>query len=129
MKIMVVEDDLVSMALLKKALSKINASVITATTGLEALDLIVNEGPRIVITDWMMPELDGLELCRRIRQHHNDLYTYVVITTGKNEKSGLKAIPGSIYVHLVAIVAPAAPMKKALMAKVITFTMVTLTPI
>ncbi|MEJ2640989.1 MAG: response regulator [Desulfosarcinaceae bacterium] len=89
MKIMVVEDDLVSMALVKKALNKIKASVITATTGLEALDLLVSERPRIVITDWMMPELDGLTLCRRIRKHHSDPYTYVVITTGKNEKQDL----------------------------------------
>jgi signal transduction histidine kinase/DNA-binding response OmpR family regulator len=89
MKIMVVEDDMVSMALLKKALNKINATVVTATTGLEALELLVSEQPRIVITDWMMPELDGLELCRRIRENHSDPYKYVIITTGKNEKKDL----------------------------------------
>jgi two-component system, NtrC family, sensor kinase len=89
MKIMVVEDDKVSMALLKKALGKIKATVLTATTGLQALDLLIKEQPRIVITDWMMPELDGLELCRRIRAQYNDPYKYVVITTGKNEKQDL----------------------------------------
>jgi two-component system, NtrC family, sensor kinase len=89
MKIMVVEDDKVSMALLKKALGKLKATVLTATTGLEALDLLVNEQPRIVITDWMMPELDGLELCRRIRVEHNDPYKYVIITTGKHDKQDL----------------------------------------
>jgi two-component system, NtrC family, sensor kinase len=75
--------------LLKKALGKLKATVLTATTGLEALDLLVNEQPRIVITDWMMPELDGLELCRRIRVEHNDPYKYVIITTGKHDKQDL----------------------------------------
>ena len=91
MKIMIVEDDPVSMALLKKALTKIEASVITATTGSHAWKLFESERPRVVISDWMMPELSGLELCRRIREFPGDTYTYVIILTAKDRKEDILA--------------------------------------
>jgi hypothetical protein len=53
----------------------------------------------------------------------------MAIKTGIKERRGLKAILGSTYVHLVAMIAPAAPMKKALRAKVMIFKAVTLMPV
>jgi signal transduction histidine kinase/DNA-binding response OmpR family regulator len=89
MKILIVEDDPVSRALLEKALTKMKEEVVTASTGAEALVVFEKERPRIVISDWMMPELSGLELCRRIRSHSRDTYTYVIITTTRNAKEDI----------------------------------------
>jgi signal transduction histidine kinase/ActR/RegA family two-component response regulator len=89
MKIMIVEDDPVSMALLKKALAKMEEEVVTATTGTEAQALFQAQQPRIVISDWMMPEMNGLELCREIRSQNSNTYTYVILTTGKDKQEDL----------------------------------------
>jgi diguanylate cyclase (GGDEF)-like protein len=56
------------------------------TSAREAWDLIERCDWRLVITDWMMPELDGLELCRRIRHRHGKPYTYIIILTGRTSR-------------------------------------------
>jgi two-component system, NtrC family, sensor kinase len=89
MKILIVEDDPVSKALLVKTLTKMKEDVVTASTGAEALVIFEKERPRIIISDWMMPELSGLELCRRIRKHPGDSYTYMIITTARNAKEDI----------------------------------------
>ncbi len=89
MKIMIVEDDSVSMTLLKNALTRMEETVITASTGAEAWKRFEKEHPRIVISDWMMPELTGLELCQRIRTFPGDTYTYVIIMTAKDRKEDI----------------------------------------
>jgi signal transduction histidine kinase/response regulator of citrate/malate metabolism len=89
MKILIVEDDPVSMALLKKALAKMEEEVVTATTGTEALARFQAQQHRIVISDWMMPELNGLELCRKIRSQNSTTYTYFILTTGKDTQEDL----------------------------------------
>lgn len=86
MKILIVEDDPVSKAILVKTLTKMEEQVVTASTGKEALAVFHKERPRIIISDWMMPELSGLELCRKIRNHPGDTYAYVIITTMKNSR-------------------------------------------
>ena len=86
MKIMIVEDDPVSLALLKKALGKTAASIITAKNGAEAWDRFNQDHPRIVISDWMLPELSGIELCRKIRETQTPVYTYFIIMTAKDRK-------------------------------------------
>lgn len=89
MKILIVEDDPISKALLEKALTKMKEEVVTASTGAEALTVFEREQPRIVISDWIMPEVTGLELCRRIRKHPGGSYTYVIITTVKNSREDI----------------------------------------
>ena len=89
MKIMIVEDDPVSMALLKKALTKMEEDLISADSGAKAWELFEKERPRIVISDWVMPELSGLELCQRIRSFSDDAYTYVIIMTAKDRKEDI----------------------------------------
>jgi signal transduction histidine kinase/ActR/RegA family two-component response regulator len=77
------------MALLQKALAKLEEEVVTATTGTEALALLEAQQPRIVISDWMMPEMSGLDLCRKIRSQNSATYTYFILTTGKDKKEDL----------------------------------------
>lgn len=81
MKILIAEDDLVSRRLLEGVLHKLGYEVISTENGHEAWVTFLAENPRIVITDWMMPEMDGPELCRRIRADARFRYTYIILLT------------------------------------------------
>jgi diguanylate cyclase (GGDEF)-like protein len=86
MEILVVEDDLVSSDLLTKRLTKLGHQVTNATDGMHALELVKDHTFRLVISDWMMPEMDGLELCQRIRSHHPEPYTYFLLLTARDSR-------------------------------------------
>ena len=81
--LLVVEDDPVSRRILEKSLTKNGRKVVTAGNGREALDLLEKTFFPIVITDWMMPELDGLELCRRIREMEWPGYIFIILLTAR----------------------------------------------
>jgi len=70
-------------------------SVLMAADGQEALDLIKNRPPDILLTDWMMPVMDGLELCRQVRRLDSADYIYIILLTAKDKKdeivTGLEA--------------------------------------
>jgi two-component system chemotaxis response regulator CheY len=51
------------------------------------MDIFAKHLPSLVITDWMMPDFSGIELCENIRQHFQECYTYIIILTGMTEKS------------------------------------------
>lgn len=89
MKILIAEDDLVSRKKLEFLLQNLGYETLSAKDGKEAWDLWRAERPRMVITDWMMPEMDGLELCRKIRNSSWSEYTYVIIVTSKNDTEDL----------------------------------------
>ncbi|BBO91681.1 response regulator [Desulfosarcina ovata] len=91
MKVMLVEDDPVSLALLKKALGKSDPNVITARNGAEAWERFTSEQPRVVISDWMLPSMSGIELCRKIRAEKTKGYTYIIIMTAKDQKEDVLA--------------------------------------
>ncbi|WP_319405329.1 response regulator [uncultured Desulfosarcina sp.] len=86
MKVMIVEDDPVSLTLLEKMIQKTDAMVITASNGVTAWEAFNKERPRIVVSDWMLPELSGIELCRKIRESQTTAYTYIIIMTAKDRK-------------------------------------------
>lgn len=79
-KILVVEDELTNSLLLKKVLSKAGYSVVVAHNGLDALKHLDRERFDAVLTDWMMPQIDGIELIRRIREKIKPLPFIVMIT-------------------------------------------------
>ena len=88
MKVLIAEDDHDSRELLAWMLEKLGYQVVSATNGKEAWDAFRKGRFRIVISDVLMPEVDGLELCRRIRLHKQSKYTYIVMLTaliGKKE--------------------------------------------
>ena len=60
-----------------------------ARDGAEAMRLFLKHSPCIVITDWMMPDFSGLELCQRIRAENSRLYTYIILMTSNTEKENL----------------------------------------
>jgi phosphoserine phosphatase RsbU/P len=86
MKVLIAEDDTVSSYVLASRLRKMGHEVLAAMDGLKAWEIYQQEHPRLVITDWMMPEMDGLELCRRIRATDSHSYTYVILLTALSGK-------------------------------------------
>src|SRR5215475_11114896 len=81
MKVLIAEDDRDSRELLGWILEKLGYQVVATTDGKEAWDAFRRGRFRLVVSDVLMPEIDGLELCRRIRKHKQSKYTYVIIIT------------------------------------------------
>jgi diguanylate cyclase (GGDEF)-like protein len=86
MRILAVDDDPVSLKLLVSHLKKAGHKVFTARDGKEALAVALEQDPQMVITDWMMPEIDGLELCKRLRSTEAGRNLYILILTGRTEE-------------------------------------------
>ena len=89
MKILIAEDNLVSQNLVRKVLEKSGYEVITAQNGQEAWDLLQESNVQMVITDWMMPGMDGPTLCKKIREGDFSNYIYLILLTGKDKKEDL----------------------------------------
>lgn len=96
MKILIVEDDPISRHLLKNFLNAWGYDVLIAENGRKAWDILCKpEAPNLIISDWMMPDMDGLELCALIRAEKITGYVYFILLTSKKDKQdvveGLKA--------------------------------------
>jgi two-component system cell cycle response regulator len=86
-KILIAEDDPVSRRLLEVFLGKWGYDVVVTSDGNEAWEMLQGQDvPNLVISDWMMPQIDGLELCRRICAMERPDYTYFIILTAKGGK-------------------------------------------
>lgn len=87
MKILIAEDEPVSRRLLEASLLEWGYDVVIASDGREALDILqAAYSPSLVISDWMMPGMDGLTLCREIRRMDITGYIYVILLTAKDAK-------------------------------------------
>ncbi|MCK5686925.1 response regulator [bacterium] len=84
MKILVIDDQATSRKTLEIYAKRLGHKVITASDGQEGWDIWNSERPRIVVTDWVMPKMSGLELCSAIRKHEDEDYTYVVMVTAQD---------------------------------------------
>ena len=85
MKILAVEDDATSRAVLRQALRRLGHEAIEAADGEAAWEILQkNDTVRVVVSDWMMPCTDGLELCRRIRGRVGAEYTYFILLTSRD---------------------------------------------
>jgi len=85
MKILIAEDNRVSQLLLKDTLQKLGHEVTATGNGAEAFQALLDSDLSLVVSDWMMPEMDGLELVRRIRARQWDRYVYVIMLTTLGE--------------------------------------------
>ena len=84
MKVLIAEDEIVSRRLLESALPRWGYDVITATDGEEAWTLLQEpDAPAIMVLDWLMPRLDGVEICRRIRAHPRLSSVYIILLTSR----------------------------------------------
>lgn len=87
MKILIAEDDNTSRTMLEAVLQKFGHDVIKTCDGAEAWQVIQGpDAPRMVILDWSMPEIDGLELCRRIRTMTTDQPPFIIMLTSRDSR-------------------------------------------
>lgn len=90
MRILIAEDDTIIRRLLEVTLSRSGYEVISACDGRQALDAISRpDAPRLAVLDWMMPEIDGIDVCRRIRANPDLPYVYILMLTAKGRKEDL----------------------------------------
>jgi DNA-binding response OmpR family regulator len=92
MRILVAEDSRTTQVLLQRLLTEWGHEVIMTGDGDEAWGaLSANDPPRLAILDWLMPGMDGLEICRRVRKTDGDDPLYVIMLTAKTEKEDIVA--------------------------------------
>ncbi len=85
MRVLIAEDDRISRRLLQRHLEQWGHEVVTAEDGVQAWERFGEDEFSLVITDWMMPEMDGLDLIRRIREKQERGYVYVILLTSKKD--------------------------------------------
>ena len=81
MRVLIVDDDEIALELLSAVLVDSGYEVEVARNGREALEILRTGRHRLVVTDWEMPEMDGIQLCRKIRERHFSGYIYVILVT------------------------------------------------
>ena len=86
LKILVADDSPLYRKLVEQSLSKADYTVLLAQNGRQAIDLFAEHQPAIVITDWTMPDISGIELSQRIRRDFQQSYAYVILLTGNTDK-------------------------------------------
>lgn len=84
MKILAVEDDKVARTVMRKALTRLGHEVVLASDGEEAWAALETDSVRVIVSDWTMPRMDGLELCRRVRARTQQQYVYFILLTGND---------------------------------------------
>ena len=89
-RILIAEDDPVSRRLLELFLVKWGFEVSIATTGTEALQMLERlDAPRLAILDWMMPGMEGVQVCQKLRETADRKYVYVLLLTARTQKEDL----------------------------------------
>jgi putative two-component system response regulator len=89
MQVLIVDDDEIARELLSNALKQAGYRVRVAADGREALAILRSAPFRIVISDWIMPEMDGIELCRQIRAGDFPNYIYVILLTSRDRTADI----------------------------------------
>ena len=86
MKILIAEDDKISRLLLDTTLKKLGHDVIATENGRDAWGVFQQEHIPVIISDWMMPDIDGVGLCKMIRAENRTKYTYFIMLTALEGK-------------------------------------------
>jgi len=90
LKTLVAEDDPVSRRVLEVFLLKRGYEVVTVANGIDALrELESEEAPRLAVLDWMMPGMEGTQVCERVRQRTDRQYIYILLLTARSQKEDL----------------------------------------
>jgi len=87
MRILIADDDVVSRRILASTLRKLGHDVVAAENGLQALEAFQMEYFPLLISDWLMPGMDGVTLCRHVRKLARENYTYIVLLTSLKGKT------------------------------------------
>lgn len=89
MRVLIVDDDFISLELLRNAMEDAGYQVTSAANGREAFELIQSERFRMVVSDWEMPDMSGPELCRQVRQNIEHGYVYLILLTSHGDSEHL----------------------------------------
>jgi len=92
MRVLIAEDEPISCRALEKSISDWGYEAVVARNGLEAWDAIEKNEIQLAVLDWMMPKIDGVELCRRIRQRYRDnksKHIYIILLTGRDQQEDI----------------------------------------
>jgi two-component system, cell cycle response regulator len=89
-KVLIAEDDMVSRRLLEATLTRWGYEVVVTRDGVEAWQVLQGTAPPpLAILDWMMPGMDGVEVCRKVRQRGQEPYIYLLLLTTKGRKENI----------------------------------------
>jgi DNA-binding response OmpR family regulator len=93
MNVLIAEDDALTRLMLQRAVEHHGHACLVAHDGLEAWQLFQTHTVDIIISDWLMPLLDGVELCRRVRHQMEraSTYTYIIFLTALDDKEYMRA--------------------------------------
>jgi DNA-binding response OmpR family regulator len=83
-KILTVEDDIVARTVLGRALKRLGHEILEAADGESAWALLQKESVRVIVSDWMMPRMNGLDLCRKVRGKVGGEYVYFILLTSSD---------------------------------------------
>jgi putative two-component system response regulator len=83
MQVLIVDDDDFALSVVENIMMRLGYSTVTAQNGLEAMEVLRTSEIRLVITDWDMPEMNGVEFCRAVRREDLAGYVYVIMLTGR----------------------------------------------
>lgn len=90
MRVLIAEDETVSRRLLEASLEKWGYQVVVTRNGSEAWEILQQpDAPSMILSDWMMPVMDGLELCAKVRRMDRSDYIYFIIVTGKGDREDI----------------------------------------
>ena len=90
MKILIAEDEFTTRMMVQVCLENWGYTVASVTNGQEALEKLANgDGAHIAILDWEMPELDGVEVCRRIKEMDLENPPYIILLTGRDSNTDI----------------------------------------
>jgi putative two-component system response regulator len=83
MQVLVVDDDDFALSVVERTMSRLGFTVATARNGQQAMEILRRGEIRLVITDWDMPEMTGIDLCRAVRREDFSSYIYIIMLTGR----------------------------------------------
>jgi two-component system cell cycle response regulator len=86
MRILIADDETISRHLLEQTLKRWGHEVVVTRDGVQAWETLQKGDGHLVIADWMMPRLNGLELCRKVREARMDRYVYIILLTARGRK-------------------------------------------
>jgi two-component system, cell cycle response regulator len=88
-KVLIADDSPVSRKLVEQALFGQPYTLLFAASGKQAIELYIQHRPSLVVMDWLMPDLNGVEICRRLRSISSGTYTHIIMLTAKKDTASV----------------------------------------
>jgi diguanylate cyclase (GGDEF)-like protein len=121
MRVLIADDDATSRLMLKATATRLGHECLVATDGSSAWQMLSSQAIDVLLTDWMMPGVDGPELCRRVREDLGGRYVYIVLITGLgNPEQVLEGMSAGADDYLIKPVLPFAVQTRLVAAERVT---------